>query len=201
MDLHESPPGAERPFETLVRKAGGEGAALDLLQDLSSEMGTDLQHGLTGPAADQVIAAIALIRGGMSAESVSSSLTWQEFEGFCAGVLRACGYVVKTNIVLTRPRRQLDIFAESQTLALSVDCKHWGRSFSDSVLEQVAASQIERSELYKRKKKVKSPVLPVILTLLSSPVKEALGFRFVPIFALRDFAVSVSRFDEGLVII
>jgi len=132
---------------------------------------------------------------------VSSSLTWQEFEGFCAGVLKACGYLVKTNIVLTKPRRQLDIFAESQTLALSVDCKHWGKSFSGSVLEQAAASQIERTELYKRKKKVKTPVLPVILTLLASPVKEALGVPVVPIFALRDFAVSVSRFDEGLVII
>ena len=66
---------------------------------------------------------------------------------------------------------------------------------------QAAASQIERTELYKRKKKVKTPVLPVILTLLASPVKEALGVPVVPIFALRDFAVSVSRFDEGLVII
>jgi|GEM_PF-406191 hypothetical protein len=201
MDIHDLPPAAERPFEILVRKAGGEGPALDVLQDLSVEMGIDLQHGLTGLVPDQVVAAIALIRSGMSPESVSSSLTWQEFEGFCAGVLKACGYLVKTNIVLTKPRRQLDIFAESQTLALSVDCKHWGKSFSGSVLEQAAASQIERTELYKRKKKVKTPVLPVILTLLASPVKEALGVPVVPIFALRDFAVSVSRFDEGLVII
>ena len=201
MDIHDLPPVAERPFEILVRKAGGEGPALDVLQDLSVEMGIDLQHGLTGLVPDQVVAAIALIRSGMSPESVSSSLTWQEFEGFCAGVLKACGYLVKTNIVLTKPRRQLDIFAESQTLALSVDCKHWGKSFSGSVLEQAAASQIERTELYKRKKKVKTPVLPVILTLLASPVKEALGVPVVPIFALRDFAVSVSRFDEGLVII
>jgi hypothetical protein len=201
MDIHDLPPAAERPFEILVRKADGEGPALDVLQDLSVEMGIDLQHGLTGLVPDQVVAAIALIRSGMSPESVSSSLTWQEFEGFCAGVLKACGYLVKTNIVLTKPRRQLDIFAESQTLALSVDCKHWGKSFSGSVLEQAAASQIERTELYKRKKKVKTPVLPVILTLLASPVKEALGVPVVPIFALRDFAVSVSRFDEGLVII
>jgi hypothetical protein len=201
MGIRDLPPEIERPFETLVRKAGGERAALEVLQGLSTEMGMDLQVGLTGLAPDHVLAAIALIRNGASAESVSSTLTWQEFEGFCAGVLKACGYLVKTNIVLTKPRRQLDIFAESQTLALSVDCKHWGKSFSGSVLEQVAASQIERTELYKRKKKLKIPVLPVILTLLSVPVKDVIGVPVVPIFALRDFAVSVSRFDEGLVII
>ena len=78
MDFHELPPGAERPFEILARKAGGERAALDVLRELSSQMGTDLQHGLTGPVPDQVVAAIALIRGGMSAESVSSMTTWQD---------------------------------------------------------------------------------------------------------------------------
>ena len=138
MDLHRTPPVPERPFDILVRRMNGEEAASDVLSDVSSQMGLELQPGLTGPVHDQVLAAIALIRDGMSIESVSSSLTWQEFEGFCAGVLRACGYMVRTNVVMTKPRRQIDIFAESPTLALSVDCKHWGKTFSGPTLERVA---------------------------------------------------------------
>jgi hypothetical protein len=133
---HPILPAAERPFELLVRKMGGEEGAAAVLQELSSQMGVRLQWGLTGVVPDQVLAAVALIRAGMTLDTVSSSLTWQEFEGFCANLLKVHGYSVKTNIVLTKPRRQLDIFAEAQTLALSIDCKHWGKSSSGSVLEQ-----------------------------------------------------------------
>ncbi len=201
MDLHRAPPVPERPFDILARKMDGEEGASAVLADVSSQMGLDLQQELTGFVHDQVLAAIVLIRGGMSIESVSSSLTWREFEGFCAGVLRACGYLVRTNIVITKPRRQIDIFAESQTLALSVDCKHWAKTFSGPTLERVASSQTERTARYKRKAKIRSPVLPVVLTLLASPVKQVQGVPIVPVFALRDFALAVSRFDEGLVII
>jgi hypothetical protein len=192
---------SERPFDLLVRKTGGEEGAIEVLNELSLQTGARLQRGLTGVVPDQVLAAVALIRAGMTLDAVSSSLTWQEFEGFCANLLKVHGYTVKTNIVLTRPRRQIDIFAEAQTLALSVDCKHWAKSFSGWALERVAAEQIERSALYKQKKSVKVPVLPVILTLLDPQVREVLGVPVVPIFALRDFLVSVSRFDEGLAIV
>jgi hypothetical protein len=198
-DSRLPPPG--RPFDLLVRKMGGEEGANEVLQDLSLQMGVRLQRGLTGVVPDQVLAAVALIRGGMTLDAVSSSLTWQEFEGFCANLLKVHGYSVKTNIVLTKPRRQIDIFAEAQTLALSVDCKHWGKSSPGWMLERIATDQIERSTLYKLKKSVKVPVLPVILTLLDSRVREVLGVPVVPVFALRDFLVSVSRFDEGLAII
>jgi len=194
-------PATERPFDLLVRKMGGQESAIELLQELSLQMGVRLQQGLWGIVPDQVLAAVALIRAGMTLDAVSASLTWQEFEGFCANLLRVHGYGVKTNIVLTRPRRQIDIFAEAHTLALSIDCKHWGKSLSGWALERVATEQIERSTLYKLKRSVKVPVLPVILTLLDSEARQVLGVPVVPIFALRDFLVTVNRFDEELAII
>ena len=201
VDLSERPPTAERPFDILARKMRGERAALGVLEELSPQFRTNLQVGLAGPLPDQVLAAVALIRSGMTPESVSSLLTWREFEGFCASVLKAHGYVVLTNVVLTKPRRQIDIFAESQTLALCVDCKHWGRPFSVSSLEEVASEQVERTILYKQKRRYKGPVLPAILTLLDPPVREVLGVPIVPIFALGDFLASVNRFADGLAII
>jgi hypothetical protein len=190
------PPAPDRPFDILVRRARGRKAAFETLTDLASQMGMVLQPGLDGLPPDQALAAVALVRSGMSPEVVSGALTWREFEGFCANVLRACGYDVRTNVVVTKPRRQIDILAESRTLALSVDCKHWGKVFSGSTLERVASDQIERTRVLKGKRQIKMPVLPMVLTLLDSPARSVLGVPIVPIFALRDFLNSVSRFDE-----
>lgn len=193
-----TPPARERPYDILIRKSGGEKAAVARLRDLSRVMGTRIQPALDGFRPDQVLAAMALVKAGMTPESVSSALTWQEFEVFCSSLLMAHGYSITTNIVLTKPRRQIDIFAESGTLDLSVDCKHWGKSFSVSTLERVADSQIERTSLLKAKRSVKLPVLPIIMTLVDSETRAVNGVPVVPIFAARDFLSSVSRFDEGL---
>jgi hypothetical protein len=189
-------PVPERPFGILVRKTGGRSAALAVLRELASQMGIEFQPGLDGYTPDQALAAVALVRAGMSPDAVGSTLTWREFEGFCADVLKACGYDVRANIVVTKPRRQIDILAESRTLALSVDCKHWGKAFSGSTLERVASDQIERTRVLAAKRHMRVPVLPMVLTLLDSPVRAAAGVPIVPIFTLRDFLASVSRFDS-----
>jgi len=198
MEFPPPPPPPLRPFDLLCRRAGGRARAIASLQAVSSQLGLPLQRGLTGVVPDQVLAAVALIGKGMSPDSVSGSLTWREFEGFCADLLGAYGYGVRTNIVLTKPRRQIDIFADSETLALSVDCKHWGRPTSRSSLEIVASNQIERTALYKRRMSVRKPILPMILTLVDTRMRGVLGVPVVPVAALRDFLSTVSRFDEGL---
>jgi Restriction endonuclease len=182
-------------FELLVRRSRGGARALAIIEDLSTQLG------LKPPTGDRVLSAVALIRTGATPESVSSQLTWTEFEEFCARLLRAAGYSVKRNIVMTKPRRQIDIFAESTGLAMSIDCKHWRRGFAPSVLERIADKQRERTSLYKKKNSLTVPVVPVILTLLDAPTRLVAGVPVVPIFALRDFLGSVSRFEEGLEII
>jgi hypothetical protein len=182
-------------FQLLVRRARGKARAVALLEDLSTELGLG-----PGPA-DRVLAAVALIKTGAPPESVSSLLTWREFEEFCARLLMAGGYTVRKNVVITKPRRQIDIYAESAGLGISVDCKHWGRGFGPSALERIAGAQIERTTLYKKKLALDTPVLPVILTLLDVPTRLVIGVPVVPIFALRSFLGSVSRFEEGLEIL
>lgn len=181
-------------FKLLVRRSRGEGRATALLDDISTQLG------LAG-STDRVLTAVALMKTGVSPESISSLISWSEFEQFSAGLLKASGYSVRTNIVLTNPRRQIDILAESSVLALSVDCKHWGRGFSPSALEKAAESQIERTSLLKQKLGLGIPILPAILTLLDEPTRLVRGVPVVPVFALRDFLSSVNRFEEGLVII
>jgi hypothetical protein len=157
-----------------------------------------MQLGLRPGFAERVLAALALIKMGTAPEAVSSLLTWSEFEEFCAGILEATGYSVKRNIVITKPRRQIDIFARSSQMGLSVDCKHWGKGLSGSALERIARQQVERTVLYKGKFKLDIPVLPVILTLIDAPSRLVRGVPVVPIFALRDFLTSVNQYETEL---
>lgn len=182
-------------FQLLIRRSRGASRAESIIEELSRQLG------VTCRPSERVLAAIALVRTGATPESIASLMSWGEFEEFCAGILRATGYEVKSNIVITKPRRQLDIFAETSDLALSIDCKHWGKGFSPSELERIAAEQVERSRLYKAKRGLTISVLPVIVTLVDAPTRIVSGVPVVPIFVLRDFLTSVSRFEPGLEII
>jgi hypothetical protein len=188
--------GASDPlYQLLVRRSRGESRASAIIDEVSLQLGARTSSQL------RVVMAVALVRTGAAPETVSSLMSWQEFEDFCAGILEATGYSVKRNIVITKPRRQLDIFAESRDLALSVDCKHWSKGFASSELGRIAVDQVERTLLYKEKRSIRTPILPVILTLVDAPARVVRGVPVVPIFVLRDFLVSVNRFEPGLEIV
>ena len=160
-----------------------------------------LTLGLRPDYSGRALTAVALMKTGVPLESISSMLSWREFEEFCADLLSASGYKVKTNVVLTKPRRQVDIFAESIDLALCVDCKHWNKSFSPYALEKIATDQLERTRLYKKKRSVETPTLPAIFSMLDAPARLVRGVPIVPVFALRDFLNSVNRFEPGFAIV
>ncbi len=182
-------------FRLLVRRSREESRARELIEEVA------LQLGAGSSSQERAVMAVALVKAGEPPESVSSLMSWREFEDFCAGILEATGYSVARNIVITNPRRQLDLFAESSGFALSVDCKHWTKGLSPSELARVATDQVERTLLYKAKRSLQTPVLPVILTLLDVPARVVRGVPVVPIFALRDFLASVNRFETGLEIV
>lgn len=182
-------------FQLLVRRARGATRAAAMVEDLA------VQFGVPSRSPERILTAMALVKTGATPESIASLMSWGEFEAFCAGILRASGYSVKSNIVITKPRRQIDILAETPEFALCVDCKHWGKGLGPSELERIASEQVERTRIYKEKRAVKLPILPVIVTLLDAPARLALGVPVVPIFALRDFLSSVSRFDAALQIV
>jgi len=162
---------------------------------LSEELGLPREPGA-------VLAALAQIRAGRDPESVSKGLTWSEFEEFCAEAIEAAGYAVRRNVILRRPRRQLDILAESPTMGLSIDCKHWRRSVGTATLERLASAQAERTRQYKaRLDAPEKGILPVLLTLVDNGARVVRGVPVVPLFALRDFLATVSRFDDGLLFI
>jgi len=153
-----------------------------------------------GPAA--VVAALAQMRAGRDVESASSTLTWSEFEEFCAEALASAGYVVRRNVLLRKPRRQLDLLAESSTIGLSIDCKHWRRGVGLATLERLVRAQAERTRQYKtRLDAPKIGILPMLLTMVDNGTRIVYGVPVVPLFALKDFLATVSRFDDALLFV
>jgi hypothetical protein len=149
-----------------------------------------------------VLAALAQIRAGRDAESVSSGLTWSEFEEFCAEALAAAGYFVRRNVMLRKPRRQLDLLAESSTMGLTIDCKHWRRGMGLATLERLTLAQAERTRQYKtRLDATDKGILPMLLTMVDNGTRIVNGVPIVPLFALRDFLATVNRFDDALLFV
>lgn len=188
-------PGPESPYAQLESLLG-RGRAAQAAEEAAAELG------LPQGAPLNVSSALALTRLGRDPGRVAASLSWGEFEEYCAMAISAAGYSVRRNVRLRKPTRQIDMVAESPSLILSVDCKHWRRTAGAASLEAQAAAQKERTRIYaSRAGGGGVPFLPVLLTMLDNQVRLVEGVPVVPLQALGGFLSSVSRFDEGLCLI
>ena len=156
--------------------------------------------GLPRAAPRSVLAAVALARLGGDLDLAARTLSWSDFEEFCAMVVAASGYQVRKNVRLRKPTRQIDIVAESSSLVLAIDCKNWRRSAGTASLELAALAQIERTRMLVKKTGAAKgrAYLPVLLTVLDTQVRVLSGVPVVPLHGLKEFLASVSRFDESL---
>jgi Restriction endonuclease len=180
----------------VISKLGSRADADQILMQVAEEFG------LPEDAPRSVSAALALTRLGGDMEHIARSLAWKEFEDYCAMAISAAGYAVRRNVRLRKPVRQIDIVAESGSLVLSIDCKHWKRGTGAAGLMVLASAQAERTKMYsmemsKRGRDEGRAFLPVLLTMLDNQVRVVEGVPVVPLQALRGFLASVSRFDEA----
>jgi Restriction endonuclease len=187
-------PAEPRPLEeVLASRLGSNAAARRAIVEVAGEFG------VPADSTQSVSAALALTRLGCDVDRIARSLAWREFEDYCAMAISAAGYAVSRNVRLRKPTRQIDIVAESPSLVLSVDCKHWQRSAGAAGLAGPALAQAERTRLYVERSRNAGTTtfLPVLLTMVENQVRVVEGVPIVPLQALREFLSSVSRFDEG----
>ncbi len=187
------PPDSERLDEYLASRLGSKAAARRAIIEVAEEFG------LPPEAPRNVSAALALTRLGADLGRIARSLAWDEFEDYCAMAISAAGYAVLRDVRLRRPRRQIDIVAESPTLVLSIDCKHWKQGTGPATLEAHALAQAERTRAYMESsgRADGRAFLPVLLTMVDNKVRVVDGVPVVPLHALREFLASVTRFEEG----
>lgn len=142
---------------------------------------------------DKLSVALMLIAQGAMIDDVAIHLDWRSFEGLAARILEAKGFAVMKNVILTRPRMEIDVVGVNLGIAILVDCKHWKR-YGSSAMRNVVKKQVERTKQYVAKT-AGSMAIPVIVTLY----KDRIDFiDRVPIVPILQFPSFVDEFYGNL---
>ena len=134
---------------------------------------------------DKIKASIFAIRNGATIEDVSEFLSWQNFEGLVSRVLDENGFNVQKNLILTKPRMEIDIVGIKLGISILIDCKHWKR-MTQSALNDIVNKQVERVKRYVEKTDSTSAI-PAIVTLHQEKVNFVNQVPIVPVMQLSSF--------------
>ena len=162
------PEALPKPEQLLSSKLGSKAAADRSMAGVAHELG------ISQEAPRSTLAAIALAKLGADLDGVAKSLGGTSSRTSAPMLLAAAGYDVKRNVRLRKPTRQIDIVAESPSLVLAVDCKHWrrgaggGRSRWPRHRPSRRGRGCSRSD---RRPGESTAYLPVLLTMLDNQVE------------------------------
>ena len=133
---------------------------------------------------DRLQTALFAINLGADVEDVSEYLNWQDFESLTGIILEARDFEVTKNLILTKPRMEIDVIGRKMDIALMIDCKHW-KNMSKSALDEIVKKQIERVKRFVSIENMSA--LPVIVTLHQETIQFIGNVPIVPIMKLSSF--------------
>ena len=133
---------------------------------------------------DRLQTALFAINLGADVEAVSEYLNWQDFESLTGIILEARDFEVTKNLILTKPRMEIDVIGKKMDIALLIDCKHW-KNMSKSALDEIVQKQIERVKRFVSIENISA--LPVIVTLHQEKIQFVGNVPIVPIMKLPSF--------------
>jgi len=134
---------------------------------------------------DKLKIAVALLEKGFPIDDISIALDWRDFEGLTAEILSSKNFAVIKNMILTKPRMEIDVIGIRLGIAILIDCKHWKR-YSTSSLTNAVKKQIQRTKKYVEKTPGATAV-PVIVTLYQDKINFIDNVPIVPIFQFSSF--------------
>ena len=134
---------------------------------------------------DRLKTSILAISMGAAIDEVSRLLKWQDFESLTAEVLEKRDFETIKNVILTKPRMQIDVVGIKSGVAILVDCKHW-KNMTQSALQSAVSKQIERTKQYLAKEDVRVAV-PAIVTLYQHDLQFINRVPIIPIHQLDSF--------------
>ena len=134
---------------------------------------------------DKLKIAITLLQNGLPLDEISIALDWRDFEGLTAEILSSKNFAVIKNLMLTKPRMEIDVVGIRLGIAILIDCKHWKR-YNSSSLTSAVNKQIERTKQYVAKTEG-SMAVPVIVTLYQDKIDFIDKVPIVPIFQFSSF--------------
>ena len=151
---------------------------------LQNGIGTYEDHQIFFDENDRLKTCLLAIQMGAPIDEISRSLDWKDFESLAAEILDASDFETTRNLVLTKPRMQIDVIGIKSDIAILIDCKHWKRS-SQSALENAVKKQIERTKRFLKTENVKAAI-PAIVTL-HQEMRFIDKVPIIPIFQLSSF--------------
>ena len=133
---------------------------------------------------DRIQTALFAINLGSTVEDVSEFLTWRDFESMTGIILEENNFEVIKNLIMIKPRMEIDVIGKKMEIALLIDCKHW-KNMSKSALDEIVKKQIERVKRYVADEGITA--LPVIVTLHQEGTRLIENVPIVPIMKLPSF--------------
>ncbi|MDR3782522.1 MAG: restriction endonuclease [Candidatus Nitrosotalea sp.] len=134
---------------------------------------------------DKLKTSILAISMGAAIDEVSRLLKWQDFESLAAEILEKRDFDTTKNVILTKPRMQIDVVGIKSDVAILVDCKHW-KNMTQSALQNSVTKQIERTKQYLAKEDVRAAI-PAIVTLYQHDLQFIDRVPIIPIHQLDSF--------------
>ena len=116
---------------------------------------------------------------------MSEFLNWRDFEALVGRILEENEFEVKKNLILTKPRMEIDVIGIKLGIAVLIDCKHW-KKMTQSALNDIVDKQIERVKNYVEKIEI-NLAIPVIVTLHQEQVSFVKKVPVVPITHVSSF--------------
>ena len=133
---------------------------------------------------DRLQTALFAINLGADFEDVSEYLNWRDFESLTGIILEEKDFEVTKNLILTKPRMEIDVIGKKMDIALLIDCKHW-KNMSKSALDEIVRKQVERVKHFVSIENMSA--LPVIVTLHQETIQFVGNVPIVPIMKLSSF--------------
>jgi hypothetical protein len=152
---------------------------------LKNDIGSKQEEKYYFEDADKLKTAIMFIENGVSLDEVAIALNWRDFEGLTAEILEAKNFAIIKNLILTKPRMEIDVIGIRLGVAMLIDCKHWKR-YSTSALSMAVKKQVERTKHY-ISKTPGAIAVPVIVTLYQDKIDFIDRVPIVPIFQFSSF--------------
>lgn len=133
---------------------------------------------------DKLRATIFALKQGVLVDEAAKHLGWKDFEGLTAQILELKDFTTLRNLVLTKPRMEIDVVGIKFGVAMLIDCKHW-KKHTQSSLEQAVRKQIERTKHYVAN--TGAIAAPAIITLYQDTLSFIDKVPIVPIFQFASF--------------
>ena len=152
---------------------------------IKNDIGTKQYNSYYFEDGDKLNIAVALLERGLPIDEISVALDWKDFEGLTGAILASKDFAVIKNMILSKPRMEIDVIGIRWGIAILIDCKHWKR-YSTSSLTAAVKKQIERTKHYV-KKTPGAISMPVIVTLYQDKVDFIENVPIVPIFQFSSF--------------